>query len=572
MSFFVVASRLIAPVLFLVTSALWAQMPSNGSAPMATAKDPPDETSTNQSKGSQSDSRLMRQLQQALTLVKRGDRQAAMNLVVQLLEQHPSFAPAIKLKGMLLEEAGRKSEAAAAYEEALKYAPNDPDLLLELGIYKLNAGQKEEALQLLEHCVRILPNDADAQFYLAQAYHLNGRDEPALRAIRRSLKIEPDNAAVWQKYGELLCITGDCKAGLPWLLKARNADATLPLIEYDIALANYKLEDLAAAAPNAVRAAEAQPTNSAALELLADIETKLANWQEAKYAFERLLALKPNDVDSLLGLGQSELELKNYATAVEKLQLVLRLDPTRLLAHFYLSRAYAGMGKTKEAEHEATLHHLMMEQLTFGRSTESDQREYPIRDETYQLLAQHREQEALGLYQQRFRGTPATVADAYVFVGRVYLHGGNDGDALRCFRHALEIQPTVRGAHTYQGMLALRLGDLQTAENEFTTELKNDPSYQLAIAELGEIRYRQGQWSDAAEQLAKSKTSTPELLYMLSDSYFRIGKVADANLTAETVAAHGRNNPELMQQLNELLVRNGQKELAQRLLADHAPR
>ena len=46
----------------------------------------------------------------------------------------------------------------------------------------------------------------------------------------------------------------------------------------------------------------------------------------------------------------------------------------------------------------------------------------------------------------------------------------------------------------------------------------------MAIAEMGEVRYHQGRWSDAAEQLAKSRTMTPELLYMLCDSYFHTGK------------------------------------------------
>ncbi len=155
---------------------------------------------------------------------------------------------------MLLEEAGHTSEAAAAYEEALKFAPNDGDLLLKVGIAKLATGQKEEALKLLEHCVRILPGDGDAQYYLAQAYHLNGQDELALRAIRQSLKAEPDNVSVWQKYGELLCGTGDCAAGLKWLLKAQHSDATLPRIDYDIAATDYKLMDLAGAAQYAARA------------------------------------------------------------------------------------------------------------------------------------------------------------------------------------------------------------------------------------------------------------------------------------------------------------------------------
>jgi len=513
----------------------------------------------------------MQQLHQALSLGQHGDQQGAMNLVLRLLEQHPDFEPAIKLKGVLLEETGRTSEAAAAYEEALKLAPNDPDVLLEVGKYKLTAGQKEEAIKLLEHCIRILPGDGDAQYYLAQAYHLNGQDDLALHAIRLSLKAEPDNPPVWQKYGELLCVTEDCEAGLKWLLKAQRADATLPRIDYDIALTNSKLMDLAGAAQYAARAVESQPNDVPALQLLASVDTKLAKWQEAKQAFERLLTFKANDVDSLFGLGECELQLKNYPAAVDKLQLVLELAPTRLLAHYYLSRAFAGMGRTADAEHEAALHQLMMEQMTFVRSVESEGSESPIKAQAYQLLAEHHEEDALQLYRKRFKGTAATLADAYVFVGKLYLIMGNREGGLRCLHHALEIQPTVRGAHTYQGILALKEGDLAGAENEFKAELANDPSYQTAIAEIGEVRYHQGRYSEAAEELAKSRTMTPELLYMLCDSYFHVGKVSDADLTAETVAAYGRSNSQLMKDLVDLLLRNGQTELAQRLSSNLPP-
>ena len=516
------------------------------------------------------ESPLMRQVHQALSLAEHGDKQGAMNLAQNLLAQHPDFAPALKLKGMLLEEAGHTSEAAAAYEEALKFAPNDGDLLLKVGISKLATGQKEEALKLLEHCVRILPGDGDAQYYLAQAYHLNGQDELALRAIRLSLKAEPDNISVWQKYGELLCGTGDYAAGLKWLLEARHSDAKLPRIDYDIAAADYKLMDLAGATQYAARAVQSQPNDVTALQLLATTDVKLAKWQEAKSAFERVLAFKADDVEALLGLGQCELELKNYPAAVDRLQSVLRVDPTRLLAHFYLSRAYAAMGRTADAEHEAALHQLMMEQKTFVRSAESDERESPIKAQVRLLLLEHREADALQLYQEHFKGTAATPGDAYIFIGKLYLFLGNTEDGVRSLHHALEIQPTVRGAHTYQGILALKQGDLKVAENEFQAELRNDPNYQLAIAEMGEVRYHQGNYSEAAELLAKSRTMTPELLYMLCDSYFRTGKVSDADLTAETVAAYGRNNPQITRDLIELLRRNGQTEMAQRLSANLA--
>ncbi len=512
----------------------------------------------------------MQQLRQALGLAEHGNKQEAMNIVLHLLEQRPDFEPAIKLKAMLLEEAGRNSEAAAAYEEALKIAPSDADLLLKTGIYKLAAGQKEEALKLLQHCVRILPGDGDAQYYLAQAYHVNGQDTLALRAIQQSLKAEPDNISVWQKYGELLCGTGDCAAGLRWLLKAQGSDTTLPRIDYDIAATDYKLMDLAGAAQYAARAVQSQPNDVTAWQLLATADLKLAKWQDAANAFQRILAFKADDVEARLGLGQCEVELKSYPSAIDNLQSVLRLDPTRILAHFYLSRAFAGMGRTADAQHEAALHQLMMEQMAFVRSVESEERESPIKAQARQLLAEHREADALQLYRRHFKGTAATPADAYVFVGKTYLFMGDTQAGLLSLHHALEIQPTVRGAHTYEGMLALKLGDLRRAETAFKAELGNDPNYQMAIAEMGEVRYRQGLWSEAAEQLAKSRTTTPELLYMLCDTYFHLGRVSDADLTAETLAAYGRKNPQIMAELNELLTRNGQMDLAQRLSANLA--
>jgi len=518
--------------------------------------------------GHPNESSLMPQLRQALSLNEHGDRQGAMNLVLRLLEQHPNFAQAIKLKGMLLEESDRTSEAAAAYEQALKLAPNDSDLLLKAGTYKLAAGDKKEAIQLLEHCLRIDPDDGDAEFYLAQAYHLNGQEDLALRAIRRSLKEEPDNVDVWQKYGELLCVTGDCEGGLKWLLKAQHSDAKRPRIDYDIALTNLKLMDLGNAGQYAVRAVESEPNDVAALALLASVDVKLAKWEEARNAFERILTFKANDIDSLFGMGQCELELKNYPAAVDKLQLVLQLAPTRLLAHYYLSRAYAGMGRTADAEHEAALHQLMMEQMTFVRSVEREGSESPITAQAYQLLTEHHEKDALQLYRKHFKGTAATLADAYVFAGKLYLGMGDKDDGLRCLHHALEIQPTVRGAHTYLGILDLKQRDLGAAEKEFKAELANDPNSQMAIAEMGEVRYHQERWSEAAEQLAKSRTMTPELLYMLCDSYFHMGQVSDADLNAEAAAAYGRNDAELMKELKELLLRNGQTELAQRLSAN----
>lgn len=517
------------------------------------------------------DSSLMRQLHQAISIADQGDKNQSLVLTDTLLERHPEFVPALKLQGMLLEDMGRRSEAFLSYRKALKLAPNDADLLLKMGIYLLATGDKEQAVQLLTRHLKILPKDGDALYYLAQAYHLTNHDDLALKAIQECVKVEPDNASVLQKYGELLCSSGDCEAGLQWLLKAQQADPSLERLDFALGVASLKNMDFSNAKKYSARAAEIQPNDPTVLALLGSTEVKLSQWQDAKAVMERVLALKKDDATSLLEIGHCELELGNYQAAVDALDRLLRLDPTHFIAHYYLSRAFAGLGKTDEAQHQAALHNKMMDQTSFAPSFESSGRDSAIRGQARQLLADHREDDARRLFLDYFKGDSVTLGSAYVFVGKVYLFMGNTEDGVRNLQRALEIEPKVRGAHTYEGILALKQGDLDKAEKEFEAELANDPNYQTAIAELGEVRYRQGRWSDAAQQLEKSRTIVPELLYLLCDSYFHIGNVPDADLTAETLAAYGRDKPDMMQGLIVLLNRNGQSKLAQRLSSDLKP-
>lgn len=521
-----------------------------------------------QSVGHPTESSRMQEVHKAVSIAEHGDTGGAMQIVSHLLEQDPTFVPAMKVRAMLLEETGHNAEASTEYEKALKLAPKDGDLLLKTGIYRLVAGRKEEALALLLTASKVQPHDGDIQYYLAQAYHLNGHDDLAIAAIRKSLEVDPTNASIQQKYGELLCSTGNNQDGLRWLLQAQRADPKLRHIDYEIGAADYKLMDLPAAAQNLARAIAIDPDDVNALQMLASTQTKLAQWNAAKNTYTRVLGYRPGDADSLLGLGQCELELKDYSSAAATLETVLRIDPTKLLAHFYLSRAYAGMGKTGDSQHEAALHHLMMEQMSFVRSIEAERREDSIKLQTQQLLRDHREDDAVRLYQEHFKETLASRAEAFVFIGKTYLFMGNTEDGVRCLRHALTLNPKVRGAHTYLGILDLKTADLANAEEEFKAELANDPSYQMAIAEMGEVRYHQGEWAEAADWLMKAKTMTPEFLYMLCDADFHLGNVENANLVAETAAAYGANNREFMESLIALLAGNGQVGLARKIATD----
>jgi tetratricopeptide (TPR) repeat protein len=514
---------------------------------------------------------LTGQLRQAVVAAQHGDTRQAFAITRALLLEHPDFVPAIKLQGSLLEDSGHEAEAAASYEEAFKLAPNDSDLLLKVGIYRLLAGNRTQAIGLFLHRLKLVPHDGESLYYLSQAYHLEGEDALALKAIREAVTVEPANASVWQKYGELLCSSGNNEAAMRWLLKAKSSDPTLDRIDFDLGVASYNSMDFPKAVIYATKAANSRPKDLTILALLATAQVRLSHWQDAKAIFERILAAKPDDVPSLLGLGHCELELKSDQASVQALEHVLQLDPTQFLAHFYLARAFSGLGQTEQARHEADLHRKMMEQISFTLPKGEMQRDQAASEQARSLLTEHREQDALRLFQEKPAAPSAIRGGAYVEVGALYISMGNTDDALRCFNRALEIDPKTRGAYTYKGILALQHGDLSQAERDFDAELAVDPNHPLALAELGEVRYRQGRWSEAADQLARSKTSIPTLLFMLCDSYFRIGNISSANLTAELVAAYGRGDSGVMQGVIDLLNRNHQSELAERLSHDLNP-
>jgi tetratricopeptide (TPR) repeat protein len=499
---------------------------------------------------------LTTQLNQALTMAEQGHEDGALAIVNALVAQNPHFAPALKLQGAILEKVGRTEEAEQSYRQALDESPRDPALLFKLGTLDLALGDNEHAAAYLLRDSRLSPRDADVLFYLAQAYRLTGQYDLALDAIKKGVAMAPKDPQLLQLYGDLLVRTGDNQRGLQQLLKVHSLNPDLEKLDFDIARASFNRMNFADAASYSVRAAERDPNDLETMKLLAAAEEKVSQWEKAKLAFQQVLSLQHDDVVSLLGAAHCELELKQYREAIDTLHQVLVLDANQALAHYYLSRAFSGVGQTEQSQAEAELYR-WMEQMSFIPAAPEAETGEAAWNHARELLEQHREDEALKQFLKDSDGKVEPLGDAYVLVGSLYLSMGNSTDGLRMLRHALQIEPSARGAHTYIGHVDIEQDRLNEAEREFSAELKNDPNYLPAIAALGQVRYTQGQWGEAAELLTKSKTRTPGLLYMLCDAYFHLGKTHEAKLTAQMLAAFAQKDSSMIQQLDALMARNG---------------
>lgn len=542
--------------------------------------------------GTSQDPTTARGMHDAVALAERGDTSGALRALDPVLAQHPAFAPALKLRGLLLEDAGDQPGAARAYAAALAASPRDPELQLKVGVADLVAGRTADAVALLRQHTAAAPGDPDGFFYLAQALHKAGDDAAALQAIRRAAVLAPltqpgavarnesndasEAAAIAQKYGELLCSSGDCAAGLEQLQAALAHDPTLPRIQYDLAFASFSNEDLEQAETFAVGALQQQPGDLEAMALLGSTHVKLARWSDAEPLLRRVLAARPDDSGLLVQLGHTELELKQYADAVTTLTEALHKDPTQAIAHFFLARAYTALGDTGEARHQAELHARMMQEFSFNVPEAAQRHEDQMTRQAETLLAAGNEGAALQLFiadthqpernQPGSRQAHSVEASAWLAVGATWLRMNDSQHSRRALERALELDPSIKGAYTYLGFLALEQNNLPEAEKNFRAELKGDPNHPEALAELGEVSYRQGRWNDTVADIVRSKTGSPRFLYMLADADFHLGNTEAADIAAESLVAHAHGSPEVMGSLAELLRRNGQTVLAERLM------
>ena len=77
-----------------------------------------------------------------------------------------------------------------AYEKALTYQPNDPNVLTDLGTMYLSSSQAERAAELFRRAAALDPKHAESRFNLGMALLQTGDKEGARRAFQEVRRID----------------------------------------------------------------------------------------------------------------------------------------------------------------------------------------------------------------------------------------------------------------------------------------------------------------------------------------------------------------------------------------------
>ena len=233
---------------------------------------------------------LLRQWRKELRAAGKGEEVAALRARVNAAERHLAE---------LYEAADDLREAAHALERALQVDSTDLDLRLRLGQLYLDEDNATAAIGQLRQVMEARPDDVQILLDLGVAYDLKGDDRRAQEHLERALALEPDNPAVRDTLASV-------HHGRAHRLERSGRDERVRA-EYE----------------RAIELDRADPTH---YQCLADFEIERGRADAAKAAWNRVLALNPEDIPTLVTIAGSYLRYADRTEADRLIRRALRLD------------------------------------------------------------------------------------------------------------------------------------------------------------------------------------------------------------------------------------------------------
>ncbi|AMW04749.1 tetratricopeptide repeat protein [Gemmatimonas phototrophica] len=327
----------------------------------------------------------------AEVLYQRGQNEQAMEVLDQLLAQHPEHADAHLLRGFVLGDMGHHESAIAASRRAAQLNPAlealQGDLVIEpapgasavetrvlsvepdgalarygLGLAFRQRGYFREARQefnrafaqgedprLVQHALAeldlldgdstsarsryeaLLSDEESARCWNEHgvALHQAGDVAAAADSYRRSLRIDPRHAIAYNNLGVALADRGDSTAAREAFTRAAELDPTLVLARLNLARWQARHRDPMAALALLRELAEFHPGEAEVWHTLGRVLVQMQRPEEARDALVKAVEVRSTHAEARYALAQVLEALGDQDGAVRETQQALTLSPVR---------------------------------------------------------------------------------------------------------------------------------------------------------------------------------------------------------------------------------------------------
>jgi len=144
-------------------------------------------------------------------------------------------------RGKELMAAGSYADAVPVYRELAQAVPNNPGLLVNLGMALHLSGQDRDAIPPLEAALRLQPDSLPASLFLGASHLRLGRPAAAVAPLQKVVRLQPDNVEARSMLAEALVSLDRYAAAEPHLRRLAQLAPSDPAAWFNLGKAYEEL-------------------------------------------------------------------------------------------------------------------------------------------------------------------------------------------------------------------------------------------------------------------------------------------------------------------------------------------
>lgn len=436
--------------------------------------------------------------------------------------------------------------------ERLKNADANAAFMTSMAMAWALHGDKAKADSALNAVLASSPDFVPARIAQARFAAERGEIQPALQILDKLLASDPTLYEAWHLKGEIHSYgLRDAKSAETFFKKALEANNKHYLSQLELTVARIAAGDMAGGKVQFERLQALGPDRLATVLLDAQIAFNEKAFAKSKELTLSVLQTQPDHVGALQLLSALEWQAGGPVLAARPLETALKIDPNLPNARTNLAYIYLRLGQPAKAldvikplinlpgaptrvlaaaaQASLQLNRLDDAEALFSRAAAATPNDAESR--TSLALTRLAKGDALAAFTQLetlASQTKESLADSALITAR--LRRGELDAALTAAQALLQKAPNVAASHEIAGRVHLARNDLPAARAAFEKALGLDQRLLTAVARLAEVDVRSGQPEAAlqrAEAFAKSEPGNFSGLLLLADMRRQTGASPD---------------------------------------------
>jgi tetratricopeptide (TPR) repeat protein len=393
------------------------------------------------------------------------------------LKKTPNDKRIWTLRGMAYAGKGEPSLALASYRHAMEL---DPVYLpaLEAAAQIAYQQRSSAAKPLILRVLAQLPNDPTSHSMLAFLDYAAKDCAGAIPHFEKGGDVLAKQPIALAAYGACLAQGGHYDQAIPLFQQALSAEPSRDSIRFNLALAQWKINQPQDALLTLQPALEAGKGQAEALLLAADICESTNDTQHAVELLRQAILADPRNVDAYLDFASLSYDHASMQVGIDILNTGITQLPNE--ARLYLVRGilYTQLGKFDEATEDFAMANRLDPKLSVlgaAKGLEASQ--------------QHKSSEALSAFRAAAKAQPKDALTQYLLAEALSQQSPREGsteyaEEVEAAKLACRLDPSMAAAHDLLATIYLRDGHTSLAIEQSNAALAADPKDQQAIFHL----------------------------------------------------------------------------------------